>query len=137
MFLQIHFVILVSRQGKVRLTKWFSTYSQKERSKVPSVTLFDDLWLYYFVYYIDVQILVVLHTLGFCNGRSINSSQGRDDDCWSPLLLQICNVTFAFRQFSLSMRYISSDMYIVIITTKQLFQKKKNQLSNYFKKKIN
>ncbi|XP_040368140.1 AP-1 complex subunit sigma-2-like [Rosa rugosa] len=30
----IHFVILVSRQGKVRLTKWFSTYSQKERSKV-------------------------------------------------------------------------------------------------------
>nr|XP_011459907.1 PREDICTED: AP-1 complex subunit sigma-2-like [Fragaria vesca subsp. vesca] len=31
---KIHFVILVSRQGKVRLTKWFSTYSQKERSKV-------------------------------------------------------------------------------------------------------
>ncbi|XP_070679434.1 AP-1 complex subunit sigma-2-like isoform X3 [Malus domestica] len=30
----IHFVILVSRQGKVRLTKWFSTYPQKERSKV-------------------------------------------------------------------------------------------------------
>nr|XP_011464991.1 PREDICTED: AP-1 complex subunit sigma-2-like isoform X1 [Fragaria vesca subsp. vesca] len=30
----IHYVILVSRQGKVRLTKWFSTYSQKERSKV-------------------------------------------------------------------------------------------------------
>ncbi|BBH02591.1 Clathrin adaptor complex small chain family protein, partial [Prunus dulcis] len=30
----IHFVILVSRQGKVRLTKWFSPYTQKERSKV-------------------------------------------------------------------------------------------------------
>ncbi|CAA6656364.1 unnamed protein product [Spirodela intermedia] len=30
----IHFVLLISRQGKVRLTKWYSTYSQKERSKV-------------------------------------------------------------------------------------------------------
>ncbi|KAI9082220.1 hypothetical protein K1719_035749 [Acacia pycnantha] len=30
----IHFVILMSRQGKVRLTKWYSPYSQKERSKV-------------------------------------------------------------------------------------------------------
>ncbi|XP_071702510.1 AP-1 complex subunit sigma-1 isoform X1 [Rutidosis leptorrhynchoides] len=32
--LQIHFVLLISRQGKVRLTKWYSPYSQKERSKV-------------------------------------------------------------------------------------------------------
>ncbi|KAF3777271.1 AP-1 complex subunit sigma-2 [Nymphaea thermarum] len=31
---QIHFVLLVNRQGKVRLSKWYSTYSQKERSKV-------------------------------------------------------------------------------------------------------
>ncbi|KAF5728799.1 AP-1 complex subunit sigma-1-like [Tripterygium wilfordii] len=30
----IQFVLLVSRQGKVRLTKWYSPYSQKERSKV-------------------------------------------------------------------------------------------------------
>ncbi|XP_021900711.1 AP-1 complex subunit sigma-1-like [Carica papaya] len=30
----IHFVILVSRQGKLRLTKWYSPYSQKERTKV-------------------------------------------------------------------------------------------------------
>ncbi|KAL9299728.1 putative adaptor protein complex, sigma subunit [Arabidopsis thaliana] len=30
----IHFVLLVSRQGKVRLTKWYSPYTQKERSKV-------------------------------------------------------------------------------------------------------
>ncbi|KAK7385870.1 hypothetical protein VNO78_31798 [Psophocarpus tetragonolobus] len=32
--LKIHFVLLISRQGKVRLTKWYSPYSQKERSKV-------------------------------------------------------------------------------------------------------
>ncbi|CAN1843037.1 AP-1 complex subunit sigma-1 [Linum perenne] len=32
--MQIHFVLLISRQGKVRLTKWYSPYSQKERSKV-------------------------------------------------------------------------------------------------------
>ncbi|XP_031393456.1 AP-1 complex subunit sigma-2 [Punica granatum] len=30
----IHFVVLISRQGKVRLTKWYSPYSQKERTKV-------------------------------------------------------------------------------------------------------
>mmetsp|Transcript_13115 Transcript_13115/g.35707 ORF Transcript_13115/g.35707 Transcript_13115/m.35707 type:complete len:158 (+) Transcript_13115:181-654(+) len=29
----IHFLILMSRQGKVRLAKWYSTYSQKERAK--------------------------------------------------------------------------------------------------------
>jgi AP-1 complex subunit sigma 1/2 len=31
---QIHFTILMSRQGKVRLAKWYSTYNQKERAKV-------------------------------------------------------------------------------------------------------
>ncbi|KAG2391038.1 AP-1 complex subunit sigma-1 Adaptor AP-1 protein [Vigna angularis] len=31
---KIHFVLLISRQGKVRLTKWYSPYSQKERSKI-------------------------------------------------------------------------------------------------------
>ncbi|CAL5348298.1 unnamed protein product [Camellia sinensis] len=30
----IHFVLLISRQGKVRLTKWYSPYTQKERNKV-------------------------------------------------------------------------------------------------------
>lgn len=29
----IHFVLLLNRQGKVRLTKWYSPYSQKERKK--------------------------------------------------------------------------------------------------------
>ncbi|CAM6014599.1 unnamed protein product [Sphagnum balticum] len=33
-FSYIHFVLLISRQGKVRLTKWYSPYSQKERTKV-------------------------------------------------------------------------------------------------------
>lgn len=37
-FSQIHFVLLVSRQGKVRLTKWYSPYTQKERSKVSEST---------------------------------------------------------------------------------------------------
>ncbi|GIL76867.1 hypothetical protein Vretimale_8661 [Volvox reticuliferus] len=30
----IHFVILMSRQGKVRLAKWYSTYNMKERARV-------------------------------------------------------------------------------------------------------
>ena len=29
----IHFVLLISRQGKVRLTKWYSPYSAKEKSR--------------------------------------------------------------------------------------------------------
>nr|GMD43544.1 AP-1 complex subunit sigma-1 [Ipomoea batatas] len=32
--IKIHFVLLISRQGKVRLTKWYSPYAQKERTKV-------------------------------------------------------------------------------------------------------
>ncbi|KAI4985282.1 hypothetical protein ZWY2020_017912 [Hordeum vulgare] len=31
---KINFVLLISRQGKVRLTKWYSPYTQKERTKV-------------------------------------------------------------------------------------------------------
>ncbi|KAJ1293038.1 hypothetical protein BS78_01G037400 [Paspalum vaginatum] len=30
----IHFVLLISRQGKVRLTKWYTPYPQKQRTKV-------------------------------------------------------------------------------------------------------
>ncbi|KAG6516773.1 hypothetical protein ZIOFF_027247 [Zingiber officinale] len=37
LFRQIHFVLLISRQGKVRLTKWYSPYSQKERTKVDMI----------------------------------------------------------------------------------------------------
>lgn len=37
---QIHFVLLISRQGKVRLTKWYSPYTQKERTKVLLTILF-------------------------------------------------------------------------------------------------
>jgi hypothetical protein len=40
---QIHFVLLISRQGKVRLTKWYSPYSQKERTKVLDISYF---WLF-------------------------------------------------------------------------------------------
>jgi AP-1 complex subunit sigma 1/2 len=31
---QIHFLLLFSRQGKVRLSKYYSTFNQKERNKV-------------------------------------------------------------------------------------------------------
>jgi len=33
-FAMIHFLLLFSRQGKVRLSKWYSTYTQKERAKI-------------------------------------------------------------------------------------------------------
>ncbi|KAG8061454.1 hypothetical protein GUJ93_ZPchr0003g16722 [Zizania palustris] len=35
----IHFVLLARRQGKVRLTKWYNPYPQKERSKVCELDL--------------------------------------------------------------------------------------------------
>ena len=30
----IHFIILFSRQGKIRLQKWFDVYSEKEKRKI-------------------------------------------------------------------------------------------------------
>eukprot|EP00892_Ulva_mutabilis_P002868 jgi/Ulvmu1/12582/UM092_0012.1 len=30
----MHFFMLMNKQGKVRLAKWFSTYSQKERTRI-------------------------------------------------------------------------------------------------------
>eukprot|EP01101_Sappina_pedata_P009642 TRINITY_DN5686_c0_g1_i1.p2 TRINITY_DN5686_c0_g1~~TRINITY_DN5686_c0_g1_i1.p2 ORF type:complete len:166 (-),score=67.20 TRINITY_DN5686_c0_g1_i1:129-599(-) len=30
----IHFLMLVSRQGKVRLTKWYSAFTQKEKGRI-------------------------------------------------------------------------------------------------------
>jgi len=30
----IHFLLLISRHGKVRLSKWFSSYSQKDRVQI-------------------------------------------------------------------------------------------------------
>ncbi|XP_024451681.1 AP-1 complex subunit sigma-1 isoform X2 [Populus trichocarpa] len=35
----IHFVLLVSRQGKVRLAKWYSPYTLSERSKVVPIIM--------------------------------------------------------------------------------------------------
>lgn len=31
---QIHFLLLVSRQGKVRLTKWYDTIETKEKERI-------------------------------------------------------------------------------------------------------
>ena len=36
----IRFVLLLSRQGKVRLAKWYTTYTQKERSKARALDVF-------------------------------------------------------------------------------------------------
>lgn len=33
-------MLLISRQGKVRLTKWYSPYTQKERTKVSAALYF-------------------------------------------------------------------------------------------------
>ncbi len=31
---QIRFLLLISRQGKVRLTKWYSPYTQKDKARI-------------------------------------------------------------------------------------------------------
>uniref|UniRef100_A0A0E0D8L8 AP complex mu/sigma subunit domain-containing protein n=1 Tax=Oryza meridionalis TaxID=40149 RepID=A0A0E0D8L8_9ORYZ len=45
----IHFVLLISRQGKVRLTKWYNPYPQKERSKVCELDLIFNFHKAYFI----------------------------------------------------------------------------------------
>ena len=34
LIIMIHFIILFSRQGKIRLQKWFDTYSEKDKRKI-------------------------------------------------------------------------------------------------------
>ncbi|GJR56658.1 F-box associated domain containing protein [Tanacetum coccineum] len=51
----IHFVLLISRQGKVRLTKWYSPYTQKERSKVCELDL---IFNFHKAYYILDEVLI-------------------------------------------------------------------------------
>ncbi|KAK4484020.1 hypothetical protein RD792_011233, partial [Penstemon davidsonii] len=51
----IHFVLLISRQGKVRLTKWYSPYTQKERTKVCELDL---IFNFHKAYYILDEILI-------------------------------------------------------------------------------
>ncbi|CAM9867163.1 unnamed protein product, partial [Choristocarpus tenellus] len=36
----INFLLLISRQGKTRLTKWYNTYSAKVRSLICFLSLF-------------------------------------------------------------------------------------------------
>lgn len=31
--MQINFMLLISRQGKVRLTKWYNTYAAKDKAR--------------------------------------------------------------------------------------------------------
>jgi hypothetical protein len=51
-------VLLISRQGKVRLTKWYSPYTQKERTKVSMLYCF--MW---HTLYIIFAVSVLLHCL--------------------------------------------------------------------------
>ncbi|KAJ6672659.1 AP-1 COMPLEX SUBUNIT SIGMA-2 [Salix viminalis] len=61
---QIQFVLLISRQGKVRLTKWYSPYTQKERSKV--ILVYKRYASLYFCMCIDqddneLEVLEIIH----------------------------------------------------------------------------
>lgn len=62
---QIHFVLLISRQGKVRLTKWYSPYSQKERTKVFLINLSS------FYDFIDYQCIVIT-IISFCFEKTLD-----------------------------------------------------------------
>lgn len=47
---QIQFVVLINRQGKVRLTKWYSPYAQKERTKVHCTGMLSRYLLFSFTF---------------------------------------------------------------------------------------
>ncbi|KAK9785011.1 hypothetical protein WJX73_004430 [Symbiochloris irregularis] len=57
----IRFVLLLSRQGKVRLAKWYSTYAQKDRAKiirdVSPLVLGRPLKLCNFLDYQDIKVV--------------------------------------------------------------------------------
>lgn len=57
----VKFVLLLSRQGKVRLSKWYTTYPQKERAKITRditpLVLGRALKLCNFLDYQDIKVL--------------------------------------------------------------------------------
>ena len=60
----VKFVLLLSRQGKVRLSKWYTTYPQKERAKITRditpLVLGRALKLCNFLDYQDIKVLFYL-----------------------------------------------------------------------------
>lgn len=57
----VKFVLLLSRQGKVRLSKWYTTYNQKDRAKIvrdiTPLVLGRALKLCNFLDYQDIKVL--------------------------------------------------------------------------------
>ena len=75
---QIRFVLLLSRQGKVRLAKWYTTYPQKERAKVTKLPIILALLVLLLLKYTlhmfvslqiirDISPLVLGRALKLCN----------------------------------------------------------------------
>ena len=57
-------MLLLSRQGKVRLSKWYTTYNQKERAKIirdiTPLVLGRALRLCNFLDYQDIKVLICM-----------------------------------------------------------------------------
>jgi hypothetical protein len=86
--LQIRYVLLLSRQGKVRLAKWYTTLSQKERAKitkeVANVVLARPAKLCNFVDWKDQKIVYKRYaSLYFICGIDNGRLRGCDRGCTS------------------------------------------------------
>jgi AP-1 complex subunit sigma 1/2 len=78
----VRFILLLSRQGKVRLAKWYTTTSQKERAKiikeVSSLVLARAVKLCNFIDWKDSKIVYkryasLYFVAGIDQGRSVRS----------------------------------------------------------------
>ena len=90
----IHFVLLISRQGKVRLTKWYSPYSSKEKARtvreVSAVVLSRQQKQCNFLEYKDKKVIykrfVAPPRPTLCGRRKLSASHGhmwgRGESVW-------------------------------------------------------
>ena len=67
---QIKFVLLLSRQGKVRLSKWYTTLTQKERAKIIR----------------EITPMVLARPLKLCNFLDWKDNKVRRDPVLVPML---------------------------------------------------
>ena len=101
----IKFVLLLSRQGKVRLSKWYTTYNQKERSKIvrdiTPLVLGRSLKLCNFLDYQDIKVGALACELSICLCLSVQLNRCLMTDGSSPRMtpLQVVYKRYASLYF--------------------------------------
>ena len=78
----VKFVLLLSRQGKVRLSKWYTTYTQKDRAKIIR----------------DITPLVLGRALKLCNFLDYQDIKVSPCTCSLEQLFRCCPLNIRFHR---------------------------------------